>query len=196
MDILIVVPATIVLSPVLAVLGLVVGLTMGWPILFRQARSGRGGKSFDVCKFRTMTNARGPGGELLPDSARLTRVGRVMRRWSLDELPELATVLRGDMSLIGPRPLLERYRTRYTPEQARRLEIRPGITGWAQIKGRNALSWEERFQLDTWYVDHLGFLLDLSILLRTIGSVLRPEGITASGHASMPEFFGERPRRP
>lgn len=176
--------------PLLGVLALLVRVRMGAPVFFRQDRPGLHGRVFRLCKFRTMTDARDASGALLPDAARLTAFGRWLRASSLDELPELLNVLRGEMSLVGPRPLLVRYLERYTPEQARRHDVPPGITGWAQIHGRNALSWEEKFRLDVWYVDHGSLGLDLRILARTVGRVLRREGISAPDEATMPEFMG------
>ncbi len=178
------------LAPLLLVLALLVRVWLGSPVLFRQVRPGRGGRIFKMWKFRTMTDARDAEGRLLPDSVRLTPFGRWLRATSLDELPELWNVLRGDMSLVGPRPLLVEYLPLYSPEQARRHEVRPGITGWAQINGRNALSWEEKFRLDVWYVDHRSFLLDLRILVRTVAKVFVREGIAAAGEATMPRFTG------
>lgn len=180
----------LVCSPILAVVALLVRLKLGAPILFRQQRPGLHGKPFMLYKFRTMTDARDADGHLLPDAERLTNFGRFLRRTSLDELPELFNVLKGDMSLVGPRPLLMQYLDRYTPEQMRRHEVKPGITGWAQVNGRNALSWEEKFALDVWYVDHLSLWLDLKIILLTIWKVLRREGISQDGHATMEEFLG------
>ncbi|HET7840124.1 MAG TPA: sugar transferase [Terriglobia bacterium] len=189
-DLAVTIPALILLSPLLILTGLLVALTLGFPIFFRQKRAGFLGRPFMVLKFRTMNHARDSSGNLLPDSQRLNWFGRLLRSTSLDELPELYNVLKGEMSLVGPRPLLIDYLHRYSPEQARRLEVRPGITGWAQIKGRNVLSWEERFQLDVWYVDHRSLGLDLKILFATLFIVLRQEGISADGHATMPEFRG------
>ncbi len=163
----------------------------GRPVLFRQPRAGLKGRPFSILKFASMRDTRGPDGALLPDAQRLTRVGRFLRWTSLDELPELLNVLRGDMSLVGPRPLLLAYLPRYSPAQARRHEVRPGITGWAQVNGRNAVSWEEKFTLDVWYVDHVSFGLDLRILARTAWAVLRAQGVRAEGHATMPEFKRE-----
>lgn len=182
----------LVLSPLLVLLVLFVAMKLGTPVFFTQERPGLGGRIFRLYKFRTMTDVRDENGELLSDSVRLTAFGRFMRSASLDELPELWNVLRGDMSLVGPRPLLVEYLERYTPEQARRHEVRPGITGWAQVNGRNALSWEERFALDVWYVDNHSMWLDVKILAMTVGKVLRREGVTNPGHATMPEFTGER----
>jgi len=163
---------------------------MGSPILFRQQRPGRFAKPFWLLKFRTMSEQREASGDLLPDAVRLTRVGRLLRAISLDELPQLWNVLRGDISLVGPRPLLMDYLPRYSPEQARRHDVMPGITGWAQINGRNALTWEEKFALDNWYVNNWGLALDLRILLLTLIRVLKRDGITPAGHATMPEFTG------
>lgn len=179
------------LSPILALLGALVYLYHGWPIFFTQERPGLHGKVFKMVKFRTMTNARNAAGELLPDDQRLTAFGQLLRRTSLDELPELWNVLKGDMSLVGPRPLLVRYLTRYTPEQARRHEMRPGVTGLAQVRGRNALSWPEKFALDVEYIDRWSLTLDLQILLETIAVVLGQQGISADGEATMGEFMGE-----
>ena len=171
---------------------LAVRLTMGSPVLFRQTRPGYRGRLFDLLKFRTMTDAVEVGGKTLPDELRLTAIGRFLRRTSLDELPQLWNVLRGDMSLVGPRPLLIEYLPLYTAEQARRHDVRPGITGWAQVNGRNDQSWEERFRLDVWYVDHCSFWLDLKILWLTILRVLRAEGVSRPGYATMPRFTGSR----
>ena len=182
--------AVVAASPILAIVALAIGVTMGRPILFRQRRPGLHGKPFKMLKFRTMTTATGADGALLPDAERLTRLGRFLRGTSLDELPELFNVLRGDMSLVGPRPLRMKYLDRYTPEQMRRHEVKPGITGWAQINGRNAISWEEKFRLDVWYVDNRSLWLDLWILVRTIAQVLSRRGISAEAHATMPEFLG------
>ncbi|MDP9349427.1 MAG: sugar transferase [Gemmatimonadota bacterium] len=180
----------VVLSPVLAGVALAVRLSLGTPVLFRQVRPGRGGRPFTMYKFRTMRDARDARGEPLPDAERLTAVGRFIRSTSLDELPELVNVLRGDMSLVGPRPLLLEYLPLYTAEQARRHEVRPGITGWAQVNGRNALSWEEKFELDVWYVEHRSFWLDLKILLLTVVKVFAREGVSQEGQATMEKFRG------
>ena len=190
-DIVVSAVALTVLAPVMGLIALLVWRTMGRPVLFRHVRPGLHGKPFVMYKFRTMRDLRDAEGNLLPDEARLTPFGRWLRTTSLDELPELVNVLRGEMSLVGPRPLLMEYLERYTPEQARRHEVKPGITGWAQIHGRNNLSWEERLRLDVWYVDHWSLWLDLKILWRTLWMVLRREGISAQGHATMPRF-GER----
>ena len=190
-DVVVSATALVVLAPVMGLIALAVWRTMGRPVLFRHVRPGLHGKPFVMYKFRTMRDLRDAAGELLPDETRLTPFGRWLRATSLDELPELLNVLRGEMSLVGPRPLLMEYLERYTPEQARRHEVKPGITGWAQIHGRNNLSWEERLRLDVWYVDHWSLWLDLKILWRTLWMVLRREGISAQGHATMPRF-GER----
>lgn len=180
----------IVLLPVLAAVAAVVRVRLGRPVLFRQSRPGLLGKPFVMYKFRTMRDARGAHGAVLPDSERLTPLGRRLRSWSLDELPELWNVLKGEMSLVGPRPLLLEYVERYSDEQRRRLEVLPGLTGWAQVNGRNALSWEDRFKLDVWYVDHRSFRLDLRILLFTVAKILKREGINHPGQATMEEFRG------
>ena len=181
----------LVFFPVIFVVAVLVLVSMGRPVLFAQTRPGRDGRLFTLYKFRTMSGASGTAGEL-PDAERLTPVGRFLRRSSLDELPQLWNVLRGDMSLVGPRPLLVEYLRLYSPEQARRHEVRPGITGWAQVNGRNAQSWEERLRLDVWYVDHRSFGLDLRILWLTMLKVLRAEGVSQTGHATMPRFTGSR----
>ncbi len=165
---------------------------LGKPAFFRQMRPGLGGRPFNMVKFRTMTDARDASGELLSDADRLTSFGRFLRASSLDELPELWNVLKGDMSLVGPRPLLMDYLSLYSAEQSRRHEVRPGITGWAQINGRNALSWDEKFQLDVWYVDNSSFWLDIKILWLTVRKVLVRDGISATGEATMPRFVGSR----
>ena len=176
--------------PVMGVVALLVRLKLGRPVLFRQQRPGLNGEIFTLCKFRTMRDAVDREEKALPDAERLTPFGRKLRSTSLDELPELFSVLSGEMSLVGPRPLLVRYLGRYSPEQMRRHEMRPGITGWAQVNGRNALSWEEKFALDVWYVDHWSFWLDLRILWRTVWNVVRREGISGGGEATMREFMG------
>lgn len=165
---------------------------LGSPVFFTQVRPGMHGKPFKMVKFRTMTDACGPDGALLPDAERLTPFGRFLRSTSLDELPELWNVLKGDMSLVGPRPLLMEYLPFYSPEQARRHAVRPGVTGWAQVNGRNAISWEEKFALDTWYVDHQSLLLDMKILWLTVKKVLVREGISAAGEATMGKFTGSK----
>ena len=178
------------LSPLLFAVGILLFLTMGRPILFRQRRAGRYGRPFIVYKFRTMTDERGAQGQPVADRERVTRVGRLLRLFSIDELPQLWNVLRGDMSLVGPRPLLMQYLERYSAEEMQRHEVKPGITGWAQVNGRNATSWQERFALDVWYVENWSLALDLRILARTIWTVLAGEGVAHGGHVSMPEFLG------
>jgi lipopolysaccharide/colanic/teichoic acid biosynthesis glycosyltransferase len=180
----------ILLSPVMAVVAILVACKLGRQVLFRQQRPGLHGRPFTLFKFRTMTDEKGADGSLLPDAKRLTTVGHFLRSSSLDELPELFNVLKGDMSLVGPRPLLMRYLPRYTPEQMRRHEVKPGITGWAQVNGRNALSWEQKFELDQWYVDHVSLGLDLRILMLTHWRTLKREGISQPGQATMEEFYG------
>ncbi len=180
----------LLMSPLLLGLALLVRLKLGSPVLFTQQRPGLHGKPFTIYKFRTMTDARDNEGNLLPDAERLTHFGRFLRSTSFDEIPELFNVLKGDMSLVGPRPLLMEYLPLYTEEQARRHEVHPGITGWAQINGRNTISWEEKFALDVWYVEHCSFWLDLKIIALTIWKVLRREGINHKGEATMSEFMG------
>jgi lipopolysaccharide/colanic/teichoic acid biosynthesis glycosyltransferase len=182
--------ALALLAPILAMIALLVRIKLGSPVLFRQERPGRRETPFVLVKFRTMTDRRDAPGVLLADSERLVPIGRFLRATSLDELPELVNVLRGDMSLVGPRPLLMQYRERYTLEQARRHEVKPGVTGWAQINGRNALSWDDKFRLDVWYVDHRSLLLDLKILTLTCWKLLTREGIIQPGEASAAEFMG------
>lgn len=182
--------ALLALSPALGVLALLVRWKLGSPILFRQERPGRNAKPFTVLKFRTMTDARDATGQLRSDAERLTSFGRFLRASSLDELPELLNVLKGDMSLVGPRPLLMQYLDRYTPQQMRRHEVRPGVTGLAQVNGRNAISWERKFEWDVWYVDHLSFWLDLKVLWLTIVKVLRRQDINQEGQATQSEFMG------
>jgi sugar transferase EpsL len=183
----------IVISPLLIVLAILIRLKLGSPILFRQQRPGLGGKAFVIYKFRTMTDQRDASGNLLLDSQRLPAFGRFLRSTSFDELPELLNVLKGDMSIVGPRPLMMKYLGRYSPEQARRHEVKPGITGWAQINGRNAISWEDKFKLDVWYVDNWTFWLDMKIILRSVLMVIAKEGITQQGRATMDEFMGTGP---
>ena len=180
----------LLLAPLFLLVSLGVGVSMGRPVLFRQPRAGKDGVPFDLFKFRTMGNARDASGNLLEDAKRLTSFGDFLRRASLDELPQLYNVLRGEMSLVGPRPLLLEYVPLYNEEQCRRLEMLPGITGWAQINGRNALSWEEKFHLDVWYVENWSFWLDCKILWKTLGRVFRPSGISHEGHATMEKFRG------
>lgn len=190
MDLMLTIPAVLVLSPVLLLTALVVRVRLGTPVLFAQQRPGLYGRPFKIFKFRTMTDARTPDGLMLTDEKRLTRFGRFLRSSSLDELPELFNVLKGDMSLVGPRPLLMQYLIRYTPEQARRHEVKPGLTGWAQVNGRNALTWEEKFKLDVWYVDNQSFWLDIKIIFMTIWIILKREGINQQGQVTMEEFMG------
>jgi lipopolysaccharide/colanic/teichoic acid biosynthesis glycosyltransferase len=180
----------VVLAPVLAIIAVAVRLDVGSPVLFQQVRPGLHGKPFTLVKFRTMRDSRHAGSAVDSDHQRLTGFGRWLRATSLDELPELWNVLRGDMSLVGPRPLLMQYLPRYTPEQMRRHDVRPGLTGWAQVNGRNALDWDEKFKLDVWYVDNRSALLDLVILLRTALSVVGRKGISHGESATMPEFRG------
>jgi len=189
-DLLISLVLLILLSPVMLVIAVLVRIKLGKPVLFSQERPGLHDRLFRLYKFRTMRDLRGPDGRLLPDEERLTKFGRFLRASSLDELPELFNVLKGEMSLVGPRPLLVAYLDRYTPEQARRHEVLPGITGWAQVNGRNALSWEAKFKLDVWYVDNQSFWLDLKILFLTLWKALKREGISAPGSATAPEFMG------
>lgn len=181
----------LLLSPVLLVLAFLIRRKLGSPVFFKQQRPGLNGKIFTMYKFRTMTDARNEEGNLLPDEDRLPAFGKFLRSTSLDELPELINVLKGDMSLVGPRPLLVQYLPRYSDFQARRHEVRPGITGWAQVNGRNALSWEEKFALDVWYVDNASFTLDLKILWMTVEKIIKREGISQQGEATASEFLGE-----
>jgi len=182
----------VMLSPVMMLVGLLVRLDLGSPVLFRQRRPGLHGRPFVILKFRTMRDLNDAGGHRLPDRERLTVLGRRLRKTSLDELPELFNVLRGDMSLVGPRPLLMEYLERYSPEEARRHEVKPGITGWAQVNGRNILDWDKRFAYDLWYVDHWSLGLDLKILAMTAQVVLSGVGVNASGHVTMPTFQGNQ----
>ncbi|HLZ19044.1 MAG TPA: sugar transferase [Smithellaceae bacterium] len=192
LDLILTVPAVLVLSPILFLMALAVRISLGVPVLFCQQRPGLGGKPFLLYKFRTMTDARGPKGDLLSDEHRLSGFGRFLRSTSLDELPELFNVLKGDMSLVGPRPLLMQYLVRYTPEQARRHDVKPGITGWAQVNGRNAITWDEKFKLDVWYVDNRSLWLDVKIIFLTIWKIIKREGISHQGQATMEEFKGDR----
>lgn len=189
-DLLLTIPGVLVISPLLALLAILVRLRLGAPILFRQIRPGYRGQPFTLYKLRTMTEAQDKDGRLLPDAERLTGLGRALRSSSLDDLPNVINVLRGEMSLVGPRPLLMEYLVRYTAEQARRHEVLPGITGWAQVNGRNDLSWEDKFRLDVWYVDHWSLRLDVRILALTAWRVLRREGISQPGFATAQEFRG------
>jgi len=195
-DILLAGSALLISAPMMAAIALAIRLSMGRPILFRQMRPGYRGEPFKLLKFRTMNAARDARGCLLPDAARLTPIGRLLRRLSVDELPQLWNVFRGDMSLVGPRPLLMQYVDRYTPEQARRHDTKPGITGWAQVHGRNGLTWPEKFSLDLWYLDNWSLWLDIRILVRTLWQVLKREGISQPGHATMPEFSASERNAP
>ncbi|EOB6641729.1 sugar transferase [Vibrio vulnificus CladeA-yb158] len=189
-DFLVSLTALILLSPIIALVAWKIRKNLGSPVLFRQIRPGLNGKPFEMVKFRTMKDAVDGQGNPLPDSERMTPFGDKLRSSSLDELPELWNVLKGEMSLVGPRPLLMQYLPLYSPEQARRHEVRPGVTGWAQINGRNAISWEDKFKLDVWYVDNRSFWLDLKVLLLTVRKVLIKEGISAQGEVTMPPFKG------
>ncbi len=191
-DFIVALIAILLLGPVIIVIALLVRINMGRPVFFRQQRPGLYGKSFYICKFRTMSVAYGEDGLLLPDRKRIIRLGAFMRKWSLDELPQLFNILKGEMSLVGPRPLLMEYLPLYTPDQARRHEVKPGITGWAQVNGRNALSWDARFKLDVWYVDHHSFKLDMKIIFLTIWKILKREGINQPGQATMEKFKGDK----
>lgn len=190
LDLALTIAATPILLPLGFVIALLVRVMHGPPILFRQTRPGQGGRPFEMMKFRTMTDARDESGLLLPDGERLTSFGRFLRRTSLDELPEFWNVFKGDMSLVGPRPLLMEYLDHYTPEQGRRHDVPPGITGWAQVNGRNAISWEQKFAFDVWYVDNRSLKLDLRILAMTVLQVVRGHGVSAAEHATMPPFTG------
>ena len=189
-DVVVAAVGLVVTAPLLAVLAVLVRSRLGSPVLFRQQRPGMGGAPFTLVKFRTMTDERGPDGGLLPDADRLTPFGRWLRATSLDELPELVNVLRGDMSLVGPRPLLPEYLDLYTPEQARRHEVRPGMTGWSQVNGRNDQSWAAKLAADVWYVDHRSMWFDCRILARTVVHVIGRRGISSEGHVTTPRFTG------
>ena len=190
LDLVITVPGLILISPLILILTVLVRVQHGSPVLFSQVRPGYQGKLFTLRKFRTMSDTRDSQGNLLPDEERLTPLGRFLRASSLDELPELINILKGEMSLIGPRPLLVQYLERYSPEQARRHEVLPGMTGWAQVNGRNAITWEDKFRLDVWYVDHWSLILDIKILGQTFIKVIKREGISQPGHATAEEFLG------
>jgi lipopolysaccharide/colanic/teichoic acid biosynthesis glycosyltransferase len=192
-DVLVSLLVLFVFTPVIVLSALLVRLKLGSPVFFRQVRPGKNGDLFEMMKFRSMLNAVGRGGKPLPDDQRLTQFGKFLRASSLDELPGLWNVLKGDMSLVGPRPLLVEYLPLYSDEQARRHEVRPGITGWAQVNGRNAISWEEKFKLDVWYVDHQSFWLDLKIFFLTVKKVFVREGINQDGQATMEKFTGSKP---
>jgi sugar transferase EpsL len=194
-DFIIAMVMLILLSPLFVFLSICVRCLIGKPVFFKQRRPGLDGHPFVMAKFRTMTNDKDSTGNYLPDGDRITAFGRFLRNASLDELPELFNVLKGHMSIVGPRPLLMRYLDRYSPEQARRHEVKPGLTGWAQVNGRNAISWEEKFKLDVWYVDNQSLWLDLKIIALTIGKVLRREGISQAGEATMHEFMGTQSRK-
>ena len=189
-DYLLTLPGIVVISPIIVLTTLLVRIKIGTPVLFTQERPGLHGKAFRIYKFRTMTTEKDADGNLLPDADRLVPFGRFLRSTSLDELPELINVLKGDMSLVGPRPLLKEYLDRYTLEQARRHEVKPGITGWAQVNGRNAISWEDKFKLDVWYVDNQSLWLDIKILWMTLVKVFKREGISQEGQATMEKFRG------
>ncbi len=189
-DILFSILAMVILSPLLLIISILLWVSEGWPVIFSQDRPGFHGKIFRIWKFRTMRELRDENGNLLPDVERISPLGKFLRKFSLDELPEFFNVLIGEMSMVGPRPLLVAYLERYSPRQARRHEVLPGITGWAQINGRNAISWQKKFELDVWYVDHWTFWLDLKILFLTVWKALRGEGISQPGRATMDEFMG------
>ena len=191
LDLTLTIPGMLIISPLLLVIALLVRISIGTPVIFRQLRPGYRNRPFWIYKFRTMTDVHDTQGNLLPDAERMTRLGGFLRSYSLDELPEVFNVLLGEMSWVGPRPLLMQYLERYSPEQARRQNVLPGITGWAQINGRNALTWEDKFLLDVWYVDHWSIGLDIKILLRSVGKVLRREGINQPGQATAEEFMGK-----
>jgi len=190
MDVFVSLSMLLLLWPLIVLLALLIRWQFGSPVLFRQKRPGWHGKPFYIYKFRSMTDARDEKGDLLPDDERLPSAGRCLRRLSLDELPQLFNVLKGDLSLVGPRPLLMEYLPLYSSEQARRHDVRPGITGWAQVNGRNAISWEDKFRYDVWYVDHQSLRLDMKILALTLLKVLRSEGVSQQGHATMEKFRG------
>lgn len=194
LDLILVLPALVLAAPLLALVAVLVRIKLGAPVLFCQERPGLQGRPFRLYKFRTMTAARDASGNLRPDGDRLTPFGRFLRSASLDELPELFNVLRGDLALVGPRPLLMRYLARYTPEQARRHEVKPGLTGWAQINGRNAATWDKKFALDVWYADNLSLGLDGKIMVITLWQIVRRKDINQPGHATMEEFMGNNQR--
>lgn len=189
-DVIVALILLVILSPVMLIVWAWVSIRLERPAIFRQQRPGRDGKPFEMVKFKTMISAVDADGNTLPDDQRMTKLGTLLRKSSLDELPELWNVLKGEMSLVGPRPLLMRYLPLYSPEQARRHEVRPGVTGWAQVNGRNAISWEEKFALDVWYVENQSFWLDIKILFRTVWQVIRRDDISAAEHVTMPEFMG------
>lgn len=189
-DIIVASTGLVVFGPGLLIIAILLWAKMGRPILFKQVRAGYRGKAFTLVKFRTMRDERDAQGRLLPDCERLSEVGLILRQWSLDEVPQLWNVLIGDMSLVGPRPLLIDYLSRYSPTQARRHEVKPGLTGWAQIRGRNTVSWEKKFELDVWYVDHRTLALDMKILFESVATVFQRDGVSSEGHVTMPEFLG------
>ena len=189
-DFIVAVIALLLLWPIIAILAIAVRIFLGTPVLFRQTRVGLHGETFRIVKFRTMTDQRNEAGELYPDSVRLTRFGRFLRSTSLDELPELYNILRGEMSFVGPRPLLPEYLPLYDARQAKRHDVRPGLTGWAQINGRNALDWKDRFEMDVWYVENRSLLLDLKIICKTVLTVVRRDGISSAGNDTMTPFRG------
>jgi sugar transferase EpsL len=191
-DLSVTVPFLLCILPLLIMLALLIRFKNGSPVLFRQKRPGLHGKPFTINKFRTMTDSRNIDGSLKPDAQRQTRLGRFLRVLSLDELPEFFNVLKGNMSVVGPRPLLMQYLDRYTPEQARRHDVKPGITGWAQVNGRNAISWEDKFRLDVWYVDNRSLCLDIKIILKTLAKVIKRDGINEKGQETMSEFMGSK----
>jgi sugar transferase EpsL len=192
LDLVLATTAVLLLAPIWTTIWVLVRLFLGTPVLFRQTRSGLGGRSFTIFKFRTMSDVRDADGKLLPDSDRFLQFGKILRSTSLDELPELINIIRGEMSFVGPRPLLSKYVALYSPTQARRHSVLPGVTGWAQVHGRNALRWDERLSLDVWYVDNRNVWLDLRIIAITVWKVLTREGISQAGHLTMPEFPGNR----
>ncbi len=194
LDCILALGALVVLSPILVITAILVRTKLGSPVLFTQERPGRDEKTFKLFKFRTMTDERNENGELLPDEERLTSFGKMLRTTSLDELPELWNIIKGDMALVGPRPLLVKYLPRYSPEQHRRHEVRPGLTGYAQAHGRNAVTWEDKFKMDVWYVDHLTFKTDVGVIIDTVKAVLKREGISGGGEATMSEFLGMETR--
>ncbi|MEA1976492.1 MAG: sugar transferase [Chloroflexota bacterium] len=195
-DLILTLPGLVLISPLLGLIAVLVRIFLGSPVLFRQMRPGKGGEPFNVYKFRTMTDERGSSENLLSDAERMTGLGRFLRSLSLDELPELFNLLRGEMSLVGPRPLLMQYLERYSVEQARRHEVLPGITGWAQVNGRNAITWEDKFRHDVWYVDNWSLWLDIKILLTTAWKVITREGISQLGHTTAEEFMGSDKQDP
>lgn len=190
MDFVLSLLAIIIISPIFLVLSVLVKIKFGSPVIFKQKRPGFNEKIFTLYKFRTMTNEKDENGNLLPDSVRLTKFGKILRSTSLDELPELFNILKGDMSIVGPRPLLVQYLDRYSSEQRHRHDVRPGLTGYAQTKGRNLLSWEDKFYMDVWYTQNVSFLLDVNIILKTIGIILKRKGVTAQNNETMDEFIG------